>query len=63
MAESFAVTESFACRTDNESMFTIESFWNIESRDGADIVSGPFCAKETPAEIIKLKAKKINRFK
>jgi hypothetical protein len=56
-------TESIAGKRAKESFITVVSFEINESLAGTMVESGPFCAKETPAEIKKTNAKKTNRFK
>jgi len=56
-------TESFGDKKAKESFITVVSFGINESLTGTIVESGPFCAKETPAEIKKMNAKKTNRFK
>ena len=56
-------TESIAVKIAKESFITVVSFWINESLMGTIVESGPFCAKETPAEIKKMNTNKTNRFK
>ena len=56
-------TESFAEKRAKESFTAVVSFWINESSMGTIVEPVSFCAKETPAEIKKMNAKKTNRLK